>query len=230
MTTNIGVSIIIPMYNGVEFLSNAIESIQSQTYKFWEVIVGVNGHSEESDVYQHAYKYHQIKDDIWGSIIVKLYHTKGKVNTSNEMIKDCGFDTICILDVDDYWLPKKLEKQIDIWRTGKYDVVGTFCRYFGEHSGYPKIPGYEIDNTIFMTGNPIINSSAMIRKSDALWSDQFKGLDDYDMWLRLSYEGKKFYNVPEFLTFHRIHKQSAFNNTNYNYVPQLLEYWRAKMN
>jgi hypothetical protein len=68
----------------------------------------------------------------------------------------------------------------------------------------------------------------MIKKKDAIWYDRFKGLDDYDMWNRLAFENKKFYNVPEFLTFHRIHKTSAFNNSNHNYVPDLLKYWRNK--
>ena len=229
--TGIGVSIIIPMYNGVEFISTALESIHTQTYSFWEVIVGVNGHSEDSDVFKQAYKYHHIKDNVWGTVIVKHYSTKGKVDTSNEMIKDCRFDTICILDVDDYWLPTKLEKQIEIWKTGKYDVVGTFCRYFGDKDGYPSIPSREIDTKYILDVNPIINSSAMFRKSDAKWSDNFKGLDDYDMWIRLAFEGKKFYNIPEVLTMHRIHIQSAFNNTNHNNVPSLLSYWRnSKLN
>ena len=125
----IGVSIIIPLYNGIEFLSKSLESIQSQTYSSWEIIVGVNGHSEESDVFQQAYKFHQIKDN-WGTIFVKHYSTKGKVDTCNEMIKDCKFDTICLLDVDDYWLPTKLEKQIEIWKNNEFDVIVTFCRYF----------------------------------------------------------------------------------------------------
>ena len=68
----------------------------------------------------------------------------------------------------------------------------------------------------------------MFKKADAKWSDQFKGLDDYDMWLRLTHEGKKFYNIPEILTMHQIHKQSSFNNTNDNNVPSLLAYWREK--
>ena len=48
-------------------------------------------------------------------------------------------------------------------------------------------------NKIFLESNPIINSSCMIRKKDAIWFDRFKGLDDFDMWNRLAYENKKFY-------------------------------------
>jgi glycosyltransferase involved in cell wall biosynthesis len=225
---SLGLSIIVPMYNGVEFLSTCISSIQNQTYPFWETIIGVNGHEENSDIFMEAKKYETISQNGYKSVYVKHYNTKGKVDTCNEMIKDCKFDTICVLDVDDYWLPEKLEKQVEIWKTKKYDIVGTFCRYFGDSNGYPNIPGGEIDNKIFLECNVIINSSCMIKKKDAIWYDRFKGLDDYDMWNRLAFENKKFYNVPEFLTFHRIHKTSAFNNSNHNYVPDLLKYWRNK--
>ena len=44
------ISIIIPLYNGIEFLENAINSIRSQTYKYWNLIVGINGHTIDSDV------------------------------------------------------------------------------------------------------------------------------------------------------------------------------------
>jgi len=225
---NIGVSIILPLYNGVEFLSTSIQSIQKQTYPFWEAIIGVNGHTEDSDVFKQALKFENKSDNIYGSIRVKYYPSKGKPDTCNQMINDCNFDTICLLDVDDFWMPQKLERQIEIWKLNRYDVIGTFCKYFGESNGYPKIVKGDIDNKIFLEGNQIINSSMMIKKIDAHWTDRFKGLDDYDMWLRLAYEDKKFYNIPEFLTFHRIHRQSAFNNSNHNYVPQLLEYWTKK--
>jgi len=222
------ISIIIPLYNGIEFLENAINSIRSQTYKYWNLIVGINGHTIDSDVYKKARSFELLQNE-FGNIYINLYDTKGKENTCNRIIKDCQHDIICLLDVDDYWEPTKLEKQITIWKQNKYDIIGTHCNYFGDIIGSPSIPSGEITPSTIFKSNPIINSSIMIKKNDAHWINRYN-LDDYDMWMRLTFEGKRFYNIPEKLTWHRIHKSSAFNNTNNNMLPKLMMYWQFKMN
>ena len=45
----------------------------------------------------------------------------------------------------------------------------------------------------------------------ALLGKKFDGVEDYDLWLRLWKQDKKFYNVPEIKVLHRIHQESAFN-------------------
>ena len=227
MDSIIGVNIIIPLYNGIEFLHESINSVKAQTYKYWKVIVGINGHSKDSNVFQTALKYQQNPEDKFQSIVVKHYPTKGKSETCNEMLKDCEYDAICMLDVDDAWKPEKLGKQINVWRSNLFAVVGTFCSYFGDRTGTPALPSYIVNNDCIFNVNPIINSSAMFHKKDAHWTDEF-GPEDYDMWLRLAYEGKFFFNIPEVLVFHRIHAASAFNNTNSSQVPRLLDHWRQK--
>ena len=210
------VSILIPLYNGIEFLKECIESIKQQTYPYWEIIIGINGHPKNSDIYKQAKKYEhtQIK-------VIEYLDTRGKPQTLNKMINDCSYDIICLLDVDDKWLPKKLEEQIKVKKD--YDVVGTLCQYFGSKQDIPRVPKQKIRKRKFLKMNPIINSSCMINKKDAIWNNEF--LEDYDMWLRLNYEGKTFYNIPKILTLHRIHDKSHFNNTNNNCVPQLIAKW-----
>jgi glycosyltransferase involved in cell wall biosynthesis len=172
------ISILIPLYNGIEFLETSLNSIKNQTYHNWEVIIGINGHSKESEVYNEAKKYEDER------ISVNWYPIKNKVDTLNEMIKDCKYDIICLLDVDDYWLDNKLEKQVEIWRTGKYDVVGTLCKYFGDTSygDIPRIETGEINQNTFYSYNPIINSSIMMHKKDALWRKLFNiiEVEDYN--------------------------------------------------
>ena len=66
----------------------------------------------------------------------------------------------------------------------------------------------------------------MINKKDAIWNNEF--IEDYDMWFRLVFEKKTFYNIPEVLTLHRIHPQSHFNNTNNQALPLLITKWKKK--
>ena len=140
------------------------------------------------------------------------------------MLLDAKYDIICLLDVDDKWHNKKLEEQINI--KDKYDVVGTWCKYFGDNNIIPPLPKYEINELEFLRVNPIINSSCMLNKKDCYWDENnLTGLEDYDLWLKLNYNGKKFYNIPKILTYHRIHKTSYFNNNNNNYVNKLIKKW-----
>jgi GT2 family glycosyltransferase len=52
-------------------------------------------------------------------------------------------------------------------------------------------------------------------------------LQDYDLWLKLWKQGKKFYNVNEIKVLHRIHKESAFNSKgNHLLVPKLINKYK----
>tara|TARA_Y100000996_G_C22458413_1_gene616944 strand:+ start:60 stop:689 length:630 start_codon:yes stop_codon:yes gene_type:complete len=208
-----------PIYNGIEFIEESVNSIKCQTYQNWEIIIGVNGHSSNSEVYQIARKYENDKIKVYD-----LYNIKGKSEALNAMLQYCIFDWIALLDVDDKWLPKKLECQIPYMKN--YDIIGTKCNYFGDLNGYPNIPIHDLSNYNFLEGNPIINSSVLLRKELCLW-EPGNILEDYDLWLRLWKQQKLFYNVNETQVMHRIHRQSAFNmKGNYLSVSELIQRYR----
>lgn len=203
------ISVLMPIYNGSEFFEQSFNSILKQTFRSWELLIGVNGHESKSEIYQ------RIKLIVEEEERVKLFdfpEFRSKSKTLNRL-RDCAQNEIlCLLDVDDYWDFNKLEKQISFMN--KYDIVGTGCQYFGDKKGFPNIPYGEISPEIFQFVNPIINSSSMFLKKDALWREGIEGVEDYDMWLRLNKENKKFFNIKEILCYHRIHKDSAFNTKN----------------
>lgn len=210
------ITIMIPLYNGLNYLEQCLKSIESQSYVFWKVIIGINGHETNSIVYQKAKEFENSK------ILVKEYKTIGKPDTMNEMLKDVSTELICILDVDDWWSPNKLMEQMKLWNTGLWDVIGTQCNYVLREkiNGSPNLPiGYIKD---FKTCNPIINSSVLMKKIDAHWTNNYYGLDDYELWLKMFHTGKKFFNINKKLTFHRIGHNSAYNTTNHQFVQNLL--------
>ena len=204
------VSILIPIYNGIEYINESVSSVLEQTYDDWEIIIGVNGHQENSNVYKMARDYQELDEKIK---VLDLFEIKGKSNALNEMIKYCKYEYVAILDVDDIWLPEKLEKKAVYMN--QYDVIGTQCVYFGDIENInPKIPLGDISSSDFTQVNPIINSSVIIKKNLCNWISDFDGVEDYDMWLRLRKQRKTFFNIEEVLVKHRIHKQSAFNSQN----------------
>jgi hypothetical protein len=128
---------------------------------------------------------------------------------------------VAILDVDDIWNKDKLQIQSEFIE--QYDVIGARCIYFGDIIGtVPYIPLGDISSFDFLRVNPVINSTALIRKRLCYWDKSFNGVEDYDLWLRLWLARNTFYNCSQILLKHRIHKTSAFNNTNANKVPELI--------
>jgi teichuronic acid biosynthesis glycosyltransferase TuaG len=198
------ISILMPIYNGIEFLEESLPTILYQTYNDWELIIGINGHPKDSEVYQKAKKYENDKIKVY-----EIFNTNGKSEALNEMLKYANYDWVSLLDVDDKWLPNKLQLQIQYM--DKFDVIGTACRYFGDQNNYPNIPIGDITYFNFLKTNPIINSSVLLRKELCGWDKNHDGVEDYDLWLKLWKEGKKFYNVPKIQVLHRIHSNSAFN-------------------
>ena len=210
------ISILMPIYNGIEFIDESVGSILNQTFNDWELIIGINGLSENSDVFKKAIEYKSEKVSV-----LDLFTIKGKANALNQMIKYCKYDYVALLDVDDIWHDKKLETQVPFIE--KYDVVGSRCIYFGDINGVvPYNPVGDISMFDFFRINPIINSSCIIRKELCYWNHEWNGVEDYDLWLKLQKQEKTFYNCSELLVKHRIHKTSAFNaNGNNNLVGDL---------
>ena len=201
-----------PIYNGIEFIEDSVSSILNQTYDNWELLIGINGHSKNSEIYKIAKTYEDRSNKIK---VFDMFTVRGKSNALNELIQYCNFEYVALLDVDDIWNIQKLEVQsISL---NKYDVIGSNCVYFGDRPGIvPKIPIGDISNFDFSLVNPIINSSSIIKKSLCNWREMCDGVEDYDLWLTLRKQNKKFYNHKQILVKHRIHSASAFNSKGNN--------------
>lgn len=97
------VSVIIPFYSHLDWLYEAIESVFSQTYTNYEVIL-VNDGSKE-DLTEFLQKY--------GERIVYLeQENAGPAAARNNGIRHASGEYIAFEDSDDIWLPTKLEKQV----------------------------------------------------------------------------------------------------------------------
>ena len=216
------ISILLPVYNGIEFLRESIESIINQTFKNWELIIGINGHPENSNIYKIAKQFESTKIKV-----IDFPNINGKPNTLNEMLKYTSFPYIALLDVDDIWNENKLAIQSNY--LSDYDVVGSNCIWFGEKPGIvPKIPTGNFTHFDFTRVNPIINSSVILKKELCLWKDII-GVEDYELWLRLRKLGKTFYNCKEILVMHRIHNDSFFNNTNHKASTELVKKFKDQI-
>lgn len=232
------VSILIPVYNGSEYLLSAVDSVIKQTYKQWEIIIGVNGHPAGSEIHALAVKIASQEDRLERIRVIDMPDIRGKSAALNRMtqLADPCAEWIALLDVDDLWHPEKLNRQFGAIEHSQPqpDVIGTHCKYFGELHGSPNIPTGDISQFDFWSVNPVLNSSCIIRRHLAYWNtENTYGLEDYELWLRLRYSGSRrtvFYNLPSHLMYHRIHKSSEFNSgENADRLPDFLVRMKAEL-
>jgi len=208
------VSVLIRLYNGIEFLEESLRSVCDQIYDDWELLIGVNGHGPDGNSVHLQARQIVSKSPYKTQICVINYsQVKGGAEVMNALVKDARATWVAFLDVDDMWLADKLLKQIhlrDLYPN--LDVIGTQVKYFGAFQGSPCIPVGHLSIEDFKKANPMINSSVLMRAVDVDFTDRFS-LDDYDLWSRMIIANKKFYNIEEQLTLHRIHGHSAYNSS-----------------
>src|SRR3990172_8439214 len=99
------VSVIMNCYKGEKYIKEEIDSVLAQTHQKWEIIFWDNQSTDRSAEVFKSYaderlKYYYAPKHTW------LYEAR------NYAIEKASGDFFAFLDVDDWWLPSKLEKQV----------------------------------------------------------------------------------------------------------------------
>ena len=119
------VSVIINCFNGEKYLCEALDSVIIQTYKNWEIIFWDNQSTDKSAEIFKSYKDSRLKYYCASSHANILYEAK------NYALQKANGDFIAFLDVDDWWLPNKLDKQIPLFDDPDVALVyGNLWRLF----------------------------------------------------------------------------------------------------
>lgn len=97
------VSVVIPAYNAAPLLPDTIDSVLDQTYAHVEVIVVDDGSADETP---------EILADYGDAIRAIRQENAGSASARNRGIEAAEGEYIALLDADDRWLPRKLERQM----------------------------------------------------------------------------------------------------------------------
>ena len=196
-------SVIIPLYNKAPYVKKALDSVLSQTFKDYELIIVDDGSTDES--------YLIAKESVEGTKVnysLIQQENAGVSTARNNGVAASKGDYICFLDADDWWAPTFLEKMnlfIDdypdagIYGTNYYYVKNgrqrvcvttaktgyiNYCKVYAEKLQMPltsisvAIPRYTFDE--FNGFRP-----------------QLKLGEDFDLWIRISLKNKvAFLNEP----------------------------------
>ena len=99
------VSVIMPVYNGEKFISQAIESILNQTFVDFEFIIINDGSNDKTEKIIAKYKDKRIK-------YFKFTKNKGLVYSLNFCLKKSKGEFIARMDADDISMPDRFTKQV----------------------------------------------------------------------------------------------------------------------
>lgn len=113
------VSVITPCYNGEKYIAETIESVISQTYNKWEMIIIDDGSTDKSAEVVSKYMAQDKR------IQLLRQRNAGSAAARNTGIRQAKGQYIALLDADDIWLPKFLTRQIDFIK--QKNAVCVFC-------------------------------------------------------------------------------------------------------
>ena len=216
------VSVVIPSYNRVLLLKEAIDSVLAQDFEDFELIVVDDGSQDASpDIVKRLMAAQPDR--------VRLKHLKhsGPYPARNLGLKHARGDYIAFLDADDWWREDCLEKLLVTLQDNEADLAYCGWQNVGEHMLNPKPhipPAYEMEDpaAAFLKGCPWPIHAALIRRSvlDAVkgFSERHFSSMDYDLWLRILAHTSNIVRVPEVLAYYRWHDNGQISATKWKQV------------
>jgi glycosyltransferase involved in cell wall biosynthesis len=208
--TNPVVSIIMPTYNRAAYILDAIESVRSQGFQDWELIIIDDGSNDNTAAIVTQLKEPRIK-----------FFTVGRTGLISKIrkmgIEKASAEFIAFIDSDDLWANTKLEEQIFALRQNN-EIA--FCLTGGYNFRQPGVPvdyfykqgtGMKSGNlftSFFKSELAVYIQSLMFRRQCLEKESPFKETDnDVDFILRLAknYKGIVLYKP---MLFRRLHDEN----------------------
>src|SRR4030066_1926561 len=124
------VSVIMPCYNLGQYLNEAVESVLSQTFQDFEIII-VNDGSTDEFTNKLLANYNKPKTRVLTT------DNEGLPSARNNGIKISSGEYICCLDADDKYHPEFLEKTVPVLMNDmahEYGFVTTWAQFFGNQN------------------------------------------------------------------------------------------------
>ncbi len=207
------VSIITPCYNSERYIAETIESVVSQTFQSWEMIIVDDGSGDETAEIVNRFAGRDPR------IQYISQQNSGSAAARNNGIRRAEGRYIALLDSDDLWLPEFLERQLRFMK--EKDAAVVFCSYsrIGEKSEDILRPEYAKETVAvkdMQTMNYIGCLSGLYdtkRYGKVFLREELKSVrDDYAYWYDIVALAGMAYGNPEILAKYRVLAGSTTGN------------------
>lgn len=181
------VSVLMTVYNGMPYLKEAIEGVQKQTYKHWELVV-VDDQSEDDSL-----SYLRSLDD--KRIVVLENGRMGRGKALNYGLKHCRGEYVAINDSDDISLPERIAKQVEFMESNPdYGLIGSHSYLYDYEKNEKRQhsrPLRDEEIRLGLTrGQPLQHVTVLFRREllDKIkgYNEQIQFLFDRDIFLRVA--------------------------------------------
>lgn len=203
------ISIIIPNYNTARYIAETLDSVFAQTFSDYEVVVLNDASPDTEQLHQELVPY---LDRI---VFVENEKNLGTSATRNLGVEIARGDVISFLDADDIWAPNYLEELIEFLKNGSFDMAYADCASFVANSrpatGLLHLNPEQgaVSRKMLIDGKcHILPSGTLIRKDTYLSVGGFdpgvSRTEDFDLWMRLLFAGKRIGHMKKILFKFRI--------------------------
>jgi glycosyltransferase involved in cell wall biosynthesis len=193
MTNQVPVSVVIPCHQHAGVLGRAITSVINQTVLPLEIIVVVDGPSDEINLFLNSQPL-EVQNYLE---IIALPINVGAGEARNIGWNRARGEYVAFLDSDDAWHPKKLETQHKFMQENPDILITGHCHRIENHD--PDWSSYDLQvpevRKVFsllrlLIVNPIITPSVMIsKKCRQRFCSNFRFMEDYQLWLAIVANG-----------------------------------------
>jgi glycosyltransferase involved in cell wall biosynthesis len=221
------VSVIIPCYNQAHFLSDAIESVLSQTYPYFEVIVVDDGSPDNTS--EVAARYPSVK--------CVRQENRGLAGARNGGLPHARGDFLLFLDSDDRLMPDALETNLRYFDA--HPGCGLVCgqqRVIAEDGSLLKVLrrpliGGDLYATLLARSHPLIPGSVMFRRAafDSVkpYDSAVNGAADYELYFRIARRYPTYWHDEVVLEYRR-HGSNMTTTKAANMLADTVEVLRAQ--
>lgn len=201
------ISVVMAAYNAEKYLKEAMDSILSQTFGDFELIVIDDASADGSGQILRGYA---AKD----SRVVVLVNEQnlGLTKSLNKGLSVAKGEYIARMDADDISVPDRFEKQVAFLDSHPdYSFVSCIGRYIDEDGKEEQLRLFPETNEEIYAMMPkvdaVMHPGVMFRREDIRkigdYCEDFRVVQDYDLWFRGMAAGYKFYNIQEPLVLFR---------------------------
>jgi glycosyltransferase involved in cell wall biosynthesis len=222
------VSIVIPVYNGGNFLREAIDSALAQTWPNIEVLVVNDGSFDGGETERIARSY--------GDRIRYIAKENGGVATAlNRGIQEMRGEYFSWLSHDDVYYPEKIARQMAQLLSMNDDKAVLFCNcHVTDHTshitGSGTVDESLLGNSILLIIGTYVGGCSLLIpkvafKTAGLFNESLRNSQDNEMWLRLAMAGYRFHYMPEILIQSREHAEQGSQTTSTRHAEEIRAFY-----
>jgi len=205
------VSIITPCWNVERFIGQTIESVLSQTFANWELLIVDDGSTDRTAAIVNDYATADPR-----IILIRQPQNRGSALSRQSAIDRAKGRYLAFLDGDDIWLPNKLERQLAFMRETGAALTYTAFRRIDEADTIvgrlvepPPSLNYRqlLKNTAIPTLTALVDRDLVGNVAMTVWPR-----DDFCLWLSILRRGLVAYGLNEDLARYRVRRHSLSSN------------------